>query len=449
MDNNNPNANTGHNPNVNEGYNQSYNSNMNSGYNQNVNGNYNQNMNSGYNQNVNGSYNPSMNNGYNQNMNGGYNPNVNNGYNQNINGGYNPNMYGGNGQGYNNMPYMQNTPPMKPKKRRKTGPVVLSIFIAILLVLDISFIGLKTGIFSEGTLKDMLIKVSENMKDDIYTDIPKTNEEAVRQAMDKIAGYVSDFLLNGEFPGREEVTQDMGKIYDMVIEESAEEVIKDLEAAGEIEVDNLNSYEHFADLKDFLGTSQYNKLIEKIRDDIGDTIIVNKDTKDILKSEIIDETKIYRDEKVKEIVDELYSQLDDIEADVSADMGDVPINEIVSGVTAFLQTAIIVISVIIGIMLLLSFILDRDLYLSFKGLFPTLLVPGLIILIPAALLRGLMYLVASSAGASDATSAKAIDVMSDKGLMPLIIISAIVIVVAIVCKIVSVIIKKAGKEDIA
>lgn len=389
------------------------------------------------------------NNNYNPNINNGYNPNVNNEYNPNINNGYNPNIYGGNGQGYNNMPYMQNTSPMKPKKRRKTGPVVLSIFIAILLVIDISFIGLKIGIFSEGTLKDMLIKVSENMQDDIYTDFPKTNEEAVRRAMDNVAGYVSDFLLNGELPDRAAVTSDMGKIYDMVIEESAEEILKDLEDAGEIEVDNLISYERFADLKDFLGTSEYNKLIERIREDIGDTIIVNKDTRDILKSEIIDETKIYRDEKVKEIVDEIYNQFDDFEADVNEDMGDIPINKIVSCVTGFLQTAIIVLSAIIGIMLLVSFILDKDLYLSFKGLFPTLLVPGLIILIPAALLRGLMYLIASSAETSDATTAKVINVMSDKGLAPVIIISAIVIVVAIVCKIVSVIIKKTEKEDMA
>ena len=389
------------------------------------------------------------NNNYNPNINNGYNPNVNNEYNPNINNGYNPNMYGGNGQGYNNMPYMQNTSPMKPKKRRKTGPVVLSIFIAILLVIDISFIGLKIGIFSEGTLKDMLIKVSENMQDDIYTDFPKTNEEAVRRAMDNVAGYVSDFLLNGELPDRAAVTSDMGKIYDMVIEESAEEILKDLEDAGEIEVDNLISYERFADLKDFLGTSEYNKLIERIREDIGDTIIVNKDTRDILKIEIIDETKIYRDEKVKEIVDEIYNQFDDFEADVNEDMGDIPINKIVSCVTGFLQTAIIVLSAIIGIMLLVSFILDKDLYLSFKGLFPTLLVPGLIILIPAALLRGLMYLIASSAETSDATTAKVINVMSDKGLAPVIIISAIVIVVAIVCKIVSVIIKKTEKEDMA
>ena len=389
------------------------------------------------------------NNNYNPNINNGYNPNVNNEYNPNINNGYNPNMYGGNGQGYNNMPYMQNTSPMKPKKRRKTGPVVLSIFIAILLVIDISFIGLKIGIFSEGTLKDMLIKVSENMQDDIYTDFPKTNEEAVRRAMDNVAGYVSDFLLNGELPDRAAVTSDMGKIYDMVIEESAEEILKDLEDAGEIEVDNLISYERFADLKDFLGTSEYNKLIERIREDIGDTIIVNKYTRDILKIEIIDETKIYRDEKVKEIVDEIYNQFDDFEADVNEDMGDIPINKIVSCVTGFLQTAIIVLSAIIGIMLLVSFILDKDLYLSFKGLFPTLLVPGLIILIPAALLRGLMYLIASSAETSDATTAKVINVMSDKGLAPVIIISAIVIVVAIVCKIVSVIIKKTEKEDMA
>lgn len=381
--------------------------------------------------------------------NNNYNPNVNNGYNPNVNGGYNPNMYGGNGQGYNNMPYMQNTSPMKPKKRRKTGPVVLSIFIAILLVIDISFIGLKIGIFSEGTLKDMLIKASENMQDDIYTDFPGTNEEAVRQSMDNVVGYVSDFLLNGEFPDRAAVTSDMGKIYDMVIEESAEEIIKDLEDAGEIEVDNLISYERFTDLKDFLGTSEYNKLIERIREDMGDTIIVNKDTRDILKSEIIDETKIYRDEKVKEIVDEIYNQFDDFEADVSEDMGDISINKIVSCVTGFLQTAIIALSAIIGIMLLVSFILDKDLYLSFKGLFPTLLVPGLIILIPAALLRGLMYLIASSAETSDATTAKVINVMSDKGLVPVIIISAIVIVVAIVCKIVSVIIKKTEKEDMA
>lgn len=389
------------------------------------------------------------NNNYNPNINNGYNPNVNNEYNPNINNGYNPNMYGGNGQGYNNMPYMQNTSPMKPKKRRKTGPVVLSIFIAILLVIDISFIGLKIGIFSEGTLKDMLIEVSENMQDDIYTDFPKTNEEAVRRAMDNVAGYVSDFLLNGELPDRAAVTSDMGKIYDMVIEESAEEILKDLEDAGEIEVDNLISYERFTDLKDFLGTSEYNKLIERIREDIGDTIIVNKDTRDMLKSEIIDETKIYRDEKVKEIVDEIYNQFDDFEADVNEDMGDIPINKIVSCVTGFLQTAIIVLSAIIGIMLLVSFILDKDLYLSFKGLFPTLLVPGLIILIPAALLRGLMYLIASSAETSDATTAKVINVMSDKGLVPVIIISAIVIVVAIVCKIVSVIIKKTEKEDMA
>lgn len=381
--------------------------------------------------------------------NNNYNPNVNNGYNPNVNGGYNPNMYGGNGQGYNNMPYMQNTSPMKPKKRRKTGPVVLSIFIAILLVIDISFIGLKIGIFSEGTLKDTLIKASENMQDDIYTDFPGTNEEAVRQSMDNVVGYVSDFLLNGEFPDRAAVTSDMGKIYDMVIEESAEEIIKDLEDAGEIEVDNLISYERFTDLKDFLGTSEYNKLIERIREDMGDTIIVNKDTRDILKSEIIDETKIYRDEKVKEIVDEIYNQFDDFEADVSEDMGDIPINKIVSCVTGFLQTAIIALSAIIGIMLLVSFILDKDLYLSFKGLFPTLLVPGLIILIPAALLRGLMYLIASSAETSDATTAKVINVMSDKGLVPVIIISAIVIVAAIVCKIVSVIIKKTEKEDMA
>lgn len=389
------------------------------------------------------------NNNYNPNVNNGYNPNVNNGYNPNVNGGYNPNMYGGNGQGYNNMPYMQNTSPMKPKKRRKTGPVVLSIFIAILLVIDISFIGLKIGIFSEGTLKDMLIKASENMQDDIYTDFPGTNEEAVRQSMDNVVGYVSDFLLNGEFPDRAAVTSDMGKIYDMVIEESAEEIIKDLEDAGEIEVDNLISYERFTDLKDFLGTSEYNKLIERIREDMGDTIIVNKDTRDILKSEIIDETKIYRDEKVKEIVDEIYNQFDDFEADVSEDMGDIPINKIVSCVTGFLLTAIIALSAIIGIMLLVSFILDKDLYLSFKGLFPTLLVPGLIILIPAALLRGLMYLIASSAETSDATTAKVINVMSDKGLVPVIIISAIVIVAAIVCKIVSVIIKKTEKEDMA
>lgn len=389
------------------------------------------------------------NNNYNPNVNNGYNPNVNNGYNPNVNGGYNPNMYGGNGQGYNNMPYMQNTSPMKPKKRRKTGPVVLSIFITILLVIDISFIGLKIGIFSEGTLKDMLIKASENMQDDIYTDFPGTNEEAVRQSMDNVVGYVSDFLLNGEFPDRAAVTSDMGKIYDMVIEESAEEIIKDLEDAGEIEVDNLISYERFTDLKDFLGTSEYNKLIERIREDMGDTIIVNKDTRDILKSEIIDETKIYRDEKVKEIVDEIYNQFDDFEADVSEDMGDIPINKIVSCVTGFLLTAIIALSAIIGIMLLVSFILDKDLYLSFKGLFPTLLVPGLIILIPAALLRGLMYLIASSAETSDATTAKVINVMSDKGLVPVIIISAIVIVAAIVCKIVSVIIKKTEKEDMA
>lgn len=369
--------------------------------------------------------------------------------NSNMNGSYNPDMYGGNGQDYSSMPYMQNTSPMKPRKRRKTGPVVLSIFIAILLVIDISFIGLKIGIFSEGTLKDMLIKVSENMQDDIYTDFPETNEEAVRRTMDNVAGYVSDFLLNGEFPDRAAVTSDMGKIYDMVIEESAEEILKDLEDAGEIEVDNLISYERFTDLKDFLGTSEYNKLIERIRKDMGDTIIVNKDTRDILKSEIIDETKIYRDEKVKEIVDEIYNQFDDFEADVSEDMGDIPINKIVSCVTGFLQTAIIALSAIIGIMLLVSFILDKDLYLSFKGLFPTLLVPGLIILIPAALLRGLMYLIASSAETSDATTAKVINVMSDKGLVPVIIISAIVIVVAIVCKIVSVIIKKTEKEDMA
>lgn len=389
------------------------------------------------------------NNNYNPNVNNGYNPNVNNGYNPNVNGGYNPNMYGGNGQGYNNMPHMQNTSPMKPKKRRKTGPVVLSIFIAILLVIDISFIGLKIGIFSEGTLKDMLIKASENMQDDIYTDFPGTNEEAVRQSMDNVVGYVSDFLLNGEFPDRAAVTSDMGKIYDMVIEESAEEIIKDLEDAGEIEVDNLISYERFTDLKDFLGTSEYNKLIERIREDIGDTIIVNKDTRDILKSEIIEGTKAYRDEKVEEIVEELYSQFDDFETEIGTDMDEVPINEILSAVTAFLQVAIIVLSVIIGIMLLVSFILDKDLYLSFKGLFPTLLVPGLIILIPAALLRGLMYLIASSAETSDATTAKVINVMSDKGLVPVIIISAIVIVAAIVCKIVSVIIKKTEKEDMA
>lgn len=397
----------------------------------------------------NNNYNPNINNGYNPNVNNGYNPNINNGYNPNVNGGYNPNMYGGNGQGYNNMPYMQNTSPMKPKKRRKTGPVVLSIFIAILLVIDISFIGLKIGIFSEGTLKDMLIKVSENMQDDIYTDFPETKEEAVRQAMDNVAGYVSDFLLNGEFPDRAAVTSDMGKIYDMVIEESAEEILKDLEDAGEIEVDNLISYERFTDLKDFLGTSEYNKLIERIREDIGDTIIVNKDTRDILKSEIIEGTKVYRDEKVEEIVEELYSQFDDFETEIGTDMDEVPINEILSAVTAFLQVAIIVLSVIIGIMLLVSFILDKDLYLSFKGMFPTLLVPGLIILIPVALLRGLMYLITSSAEASDATTAKVINVMSDKGLMPFIIISAIVIVVAIVCKIVSVMIKKTEKEDMA
>ena len=233
------------------------------------------------------------NNNYNPNINNGYNPNVNNEYNPNINNGYNPNMYGGNGQGYNNMPYMQNTSPMKPKKRRKTGPVVLSIFIAILLVIDISFIGLKIGIFSEGTLKDMLIKVSENMQDDIYTDFPKTNEEAVRRAMDNVAGYVSDFLLNGELPDRAAVTSDMGKIYDMVIEESAEEILKDLEDAGEIEVDNLISYERFADLKDFLGTSEYNKLIERIREDIGDTIIVNKDTMTIEDYNTSDDTVKY------------------------------------------------------------------------------------------------------------------------------------------------------------
>ena len=413
------------------------------------NNNFEPNLNNGYNPNMNNGYDPNMNNGYNPNMNNGYDPNMNNGYNPNMNNGYDPYMNGGNGQGYN-MPYTQDMPPMKAKKRRKTGAVVLSIFAAMLLLADLFFISLKTGMFSEDIIKTILTRMTEQMKEEATLDLPGANtDETVEEVVENVSGYISDFLLNGELPKKDAVKKDIDVVYDTVINEYTEAVLDELQKdGGQISVDDFEKYEGFRALKDFLGTDEYNKLVDNIKDNVGSTVVVNSDTRDDLKQEILDETTTYKEEKVEEFVDELYVRFDDFEKELNTGTADVPINEIMSAINSFIETAVIILSVAIGVMILLAFIIDRDLHLSFRGLFPTMLVPGLIILIPSAIVKMFLEIgLASTELSRNKDNFIVVDILSKNVVTPFLVASGIAVVVAILCKIVSVIIDKNTKKE--
>lgn len=358
--------------------------------------------------------------------------------------GYDPNMSEMYGRGYNgnDMNYMQNTGRQKPVRRRKAGAVILSVFIAILLMMDIIVVSVKTGFISEGFIKEIVKAASDEIKEDRLDEITNSDDAVLEDMIDSLTEYVTDFMMEGVLPDRKELTETIGKAYDEIAYTYIDEILKNIEKnGGEVKTDELIYIDNVEEMRDFLGRSGYEEFIGEVKAEVGDTIIVNDRTRAEIEEKIKNSVDLSKGDKVAELTDEIYEMLDSMEDRLTEETDGISVQEIIILVRNFMIAAIAGLSAVIAIMVIITFIIDKDLYMSFKGMFATLLVPGILTLIPALLAKGILKMTMGEMTIDESVKA-VINIIYNSSITPFIVIPAVVIAAGVICKIISLFLKK-------
>ena len=325
-----------------------------------------------------------------------------NGYQNVSQGGYQNGYQNGSQNGYQNG-YQQFTTPPDPNmynpipapnqykncKTRSTIATLLCTLLGILFTFIIILVGVRFGIMSSAGIKDIFkdIGLTDIIKDEIIKseDIHLSDDtiDSVEESMGNIVAYTADALLEGKTPNKDDMYQDIAVLYDAVAEECVEQIVSDIKAeGGSIGIDDISNLESAKIIENMVGREYYDAIVENLEEEIGEIIIVDSSNEDKIKAEInkvIDENS---EEVISYVVDEVY----DVVVEVSEiKVGDSNIGEIITDVVGAISNALliamIILSVLSLIIIVVVFLIDKQVSVSLRGIGGSALVSSIIILV--------------------------------------------------------------------
>lgn len=408
----------------------------------------NQQNNQQYSQGFQNGYGNQVNNGYGEQVNNGYGNPVNNGYgNQVYNGNYNANFGGAYNTYYNPTPNM----PMI-RKARKTGAVLLSILLGFILINLAPLIALNFGTLSGGDFRDIVN--SSAIRDELKSVVQKEinisdfkvelSDEATDAAIDAVA-LIVESGINGEVPSKDEIREDFEVIYQWLADEYIDAILDDvIDKGGEI---GFKSGEGDVSLKYYFGDEMYQYMQADLLDEYGGSYkVTNKnrdEIKDYIKNVVLDQEDVF-----EEYIDEVYDELEDKSGELTDELGDSA--EVITNVVSVYNMMLLILSISAVVIVLIQFLIDRNVGMTIKGLFGPFLVAGILTLLGGLVVLGIKLIGEATLG-SEGEDELMISFFSSfiGGIaMPIIIVGIICIVIGIVTRVVGKTLYNASEEKL-
>lgn len=376
------------------------------------------------------------------------------------------NNYGNNGQSnnngqpnyngqpsYNGQPYYYNsmsTPNQLPEvKKRRTASVVLSIFLAFIIFFFIITLSLRLGTFNGSDLKNFATNsgVTEQLKEELINEMDEDSawSDDVKDQLDNsistFLSYYIDVIFEGEIPDKDRIEEDLTQIYDDVCEAMASDIVKELNNKGPVNASAIGNLNTVKGMENMFGSQGYDTIIASIEEQVGETLDINDSNADDYER-IIKETFIANRRDLSHVVDDIYDSMADLTISTGDERVQLTIGNVYETLAMGVLVAVIVMAVIIlGIIAIIA-IIDKDAKVTLKGMLVPFFVPGLIIFIFAALIRGVTSLIIAASDL-DTNTRGIINELVSAVENPFIIVSLVACIIAIAAKIVGNCIKKA------
>ena len=424
--------------------------------------------NNGYGNNTNNPNNPdnTYNDGYGNDTynsyNNGYGSNQYNGYNN----GYENNQYNGYNNGYGNpnpygqQPNMNNYNPIPAPnqyrncKTRNTIAVFLSGLLGILLFFNCIVIGLRFGLFSEnglnviledsGTIDSAIDEILDEINDEIdIADFESEERDNIKESMNNVITYFTDVIETGKLPDREDVKEDVKKLYNALCEVCINSILEEYETSGDsVTIDELIGDGETDGLISAIGKEKYDNYVSELKNKYGETIVINNSIKEALKEDLMTLVK-ENETTINEAVDTIYEGLEELQS--NTDLDGVSLSDIFNLISNAVWNAIIIISILAVICLVGIILVDKQISVTLRGLYSPFFVPGLIVTIISVLLKLLVGAFKNSLVGEEEVVINLAQSFGDVLINPILICGIVFMVLAIVFRIIGKII--APKND--
>lgn len=289
---------------------------------------------------------------------------------------------------FNNMQnnsYQQEPEPVR--KRRNGFASFLCVILGFVMLGLGVLISLNSGIFEENVISSivkeskLMDSLKEEVKKEMNIQFTDTVSGEIDKTFDKVIGYVEDAFETGEVPEKEVIKEDMNEAFDSIIDAYTKDILDELQAKGEISIDELKNLEAGKAIAEALGDEEFDKIKEELKVEYGNTIKVDDENrKDIEKLMEENKDNAVVKETLDEAADELYKELTEVTTSLKFDdNSDENIFEVMKEITSITSTALTIAIVVAVVLIVIIALVDRNIFVTLKGMFGPLFVPGLLI----------------------------------------------------------------------